>query len=555
MSQKLPSPDVPSYSQIACVGTGLTAVALGATLQRWYGLDDIHFFDRHPTSGGTWSINSYPGAACDVPSALYSYSFELNPDWTQVMPASDEIKQYQDDVMKKYHIEEKMTFATEVTRCVWRDDDDRWLLYLRDVQTGRTFTHECQILFAATGMLVEPRPFDVSGVEDFHGSIFHSARWNHDIDLEGKNVIVIGNGCTAAQIVPALAKKVNSLTQIVRSQHWIFPAFNFTYPSFLRWVFRYIPFAMKLHRFHIFLIAENGFRLFPMTKAAARLRESKKKKVEKYMRATAPAKYHDILIPDFEVGCKRRIFDSSDYLQSLHNDNLLLTDAKIEMVVKEGIQTSQGLVPADAIVLATGFQTNKFLPYMDVLGRDGKNLTEHCSEYGGPSAYNCSVLNGFPNFFMLLGPNSATGHTSALMAAENSVNYALRILKPVLEGKASTVEIKLDAEREYVYWMQDALRKRVWNSCASWYVNEQKWNSSAYPWTQGHYWWRSLFPVWSDWNIKATTFQEIEKQNSLKPSRSWSRVLAIFLLGFLGSCISLCFRGMFSQAVEDHLRT
>ncbi|PWY68600.1 putative monooxygenase [Aspergillus heteromorphus CBS 117.55] len=504
MTQKLSSSDIPSYSQIACIGAGFSAVALGATLQRWYGFEDIHFFDRHPTSGGTWYINSYPGAGCDVPSVLYSYSFEPNPNWTKLMPSKEEIKQYHDHVLEKYRLQHKMTFSTEVIGSVWRDDADRWLIYLRDLQTGRTFTHECQVLFTATGLLVEPRPCDIPGAEGFQGAIFHSARWNHDVDLEGKNVVVVGNGCTATQIVPALAKKVKSLTQIIRSQHWVFPTSNFTYGPFLQWVFRHIPFALKLHRFQIFLVAENSIRLFPMTKAAARLREQWRKKVESYMRATAPAKYHDILIPDFEVGCKRRIFDCC-YLQSLNNDNVVLTDSKIEKIVKEGIQTNRGIIPADAIVLATGFQTSKFLPNMDVVGRDGKSLNDHWSEFGGPSAYNCSVMNGFPNFFMLLGPNAATGHTSALIAAENSVNYALRILKPVLEGKASAVEVKQDAERDYIYWVQDALSKRVWNAgCVSWYLNDRRWNSIAYPWTQGHYWWRSLFPTWSDWNIKVS---------------------------------------------------
>jgi cation diffusion facilitator CzcD-associated flavoprotein CzcO len=204
--------EVPSFSQIACVGAGLSAVALGATLKRWYGLDDIHFFERHPTSGGTWYINSYPGqlfllskilsklsrfigCGCDVPSALYSFSFALNPNWTKLMPSNEEIKTYVDDVMNTYNLRPKMTFATEVIRSVWREDASRWLLFLRDFKTGREYTHECQILFAATGQLVEPRPCEIPGVPDFHGNIFHSARWDKAVNLEGKNVVVIGNGC------------------------------------------------------------------------------------------------------------------------------------------------------------------------------------------------------------------------------------------------------------------------------------------------------------------------------------------------------------------------
>ncbi|OKO89620.1 Baeyer-Villiger monooxygenase [Penicillium subrubescens] len=462
------SAEAPTYSQIACVGAGLSAVALGATLQRWYGLEDIHFFERHPTSGGTWYINTYPGCGCDVPSALYSFSFAQNPNWTKLMPSNTEIKGYVDDVVKTYNLLPKMIFGTEVVRSVWREDVNRWLLYLRDIKTGREYAHECQILFAATGQLVEPRPCDIPGASEFQGNIFHSARWDHSVDLKGKNV-VIGNGCTAAQIVPALIKKeeVKSLTQIVRTKHWIFPAPNFAYPKFLQWIFRYVPLAMRFHRLHIFLMAENDFRLFPMTKSAAKLREKRRKQVEKYMREASPKKYHDLLIPDFDVGCKRRIFDPG-YLKSLHSERALLTDAKIERITSEGIETDKGFIAADVIVLATGFQTNKFIPYMDVVGRNGENVSQHWGKYGGPAAYNCSALSGFPNFFMLLGPNAATGHTSAMMAAENSINYALRVLKPVLDGDAASVEVTAKAEHDYVYWVQDALKKRVWNAgCVS----------------------------------------------------------------------------------------
>ncbi|GAB1210831.1 hypothetical protein APSETT445_009629 [Aspergillus pseudonomiae] len=273
---------------------------------------------------------------------------------------------------------------------------------------------------------------------------------------------VVATYGTAAQIVPAIVKRTKSLTQIIRSQHWIFPATNFTYPKILKWIFQYIPLSLKLHRLHIFLLAESSFRMFPMTDKAARLRQKRRREVEKYMKDTAPAKYHDILIPDFEIGCKRRIFDDG-YLKSLHSENLSLTTAKILEIVPEGVKTSDGIVAADVIVLATGFKTNQFTPFMDIVGRNG-SLTDHWKRYDGPEAYNCSAMSGFPNFFLLFGPNAGTGHTSALMAAENSVNYALRVLKPVFEQEADSVELTQVAEDEYSDRVQDALRKRVWNA-------------------------------------------------------------------------------------------
>lgn len=233
-------------------------------------------------------------------------------------------------MVKQYGLREKMSFRTEVKKCVWRDDANRWLLFLLDLDSGKSSTHECQILFAATGQLIEPRPCDITGTSSFEGHLFHSARWDHSVDLKGKNVVIVGNGCksirnlwissrqhftqinfplgTAAQIVPAIVKQTKSLTQVIRSKHWVLPAVNFTYPKVLTWIFRYVPFTMKLHRFHIFLLAEKDFLLFPMTKAAARLRAKRQKEAEKYMRDTAPAKYHQNLIPDFDIGCKVRVY-------------------------------------------------------------------------------------------------------------------------------------------------------------------------------------------------------------------------------------------------------
>ncbi|KAJ5737860.1 Flavoprotein [Penicillium malachiteum] len=442
---------VPSYSQFACIGTGISAIALGATLQRWYQMDDIRFFERHGDSGGTWHISSYPGCACDVPSALYSFSFASNPGWTKLMPSYREIKKYQEEVAEAYSLRDKMRFYKQVDECIWCEESSRWLMIIRDVRTGEIMHHECDI--------------------------FHSARWNHDVNLEGKKVVIIGNGCTAAQIVPAIVDRTESLTQIIRSKHWVFPAGNFTYPPLLQWIFRWTPFTMQLHRFHIFLMAER----FPFIPHDQSSREATREV------STASE--------------KRRIFDCG-YLESLNKDKLHLTDSKILEITPDGVQTADGQIPADVIVLATGFKTNKFVPFTDIRGRE-RTIDEHWKRCGGPGAYNCSVLSGFPNFFMLLGPNAATGHTSAVMASENSVNYALRVLKPVLDGKAVAVDLKEDAEVEYVNWVQEALRQRIWNAgCASWYINEKKWNAMAYPWTQGHYWYRSLFPVWSHWTQK-----------------------------------------------------
>ncbi|KAL9483335.1 hypothetical protein ACSS6W_002124 [Trichoderma asperelloides] len=478
MAQVNETDQEPSYSQFACIGTGFSAIALGATLKRWYGITDICFFERHKQLGGTWFVNKYP----------------------------DELWAYLNRVATKYSLPRKMSFGVNVERCEWIEERSRWQLHIRHLVTDSVYKHESQFLFCASGQLVTPRDLGVPGVESFKGPIFHASRWRHDIDLTDKNVVVFGNGCTAAQIVPSIAGKTKHLTQIIRSKHWILPPIDQPFPPWFKFFLTWFPGAMLAFRFIIFLAAENELRGFPMTKAGARFRQSRRRMAEAYMRKTAPTKYHDLLVPDFEIGCKRRIFDSG-YLESLHANNLTLTNDEAVEILPNGVRTNKDkIIPADVVVLANGYVTNRFLGNIEVVGRQGETIKDHWDRFGGAEAYNCSALSGFPNFFVLLGPNAATGHTSAIMAAENSVNFALRILKPVLDGKSSVVDLKVEAEQRYVDRIQADLQKTVWFSgCKSWYVRDgedgKKWNAMSYPWSQGHFWYRSVFPTWSDWSF------------------------------------------------------
>lgn len=403
-----------------------------------------------------------------------------------------------------------MTFGVSVDRCEWIEDRSVWRLYVRDRQTDEVRIHESRFLFAASGLLVTPRELDVPGAKTFKGPIFHSARWRHDVDLTDKRVVLFGNGCTATQIVPEIVGKTKHLTQVVRSKHWIVPP-SISRTSFeqLKWLRKYIPGSMLLQRFIVFLAAEYEFRGFTMTAAAARFRMARGERAKRYVRSVAPEKYHNLLIPDFEVGCKRRVFNTG-YLESLHSEKLTLTDEPALEIVPEGVRTKSGIIPADVIVTANGFKTgNGFMPGIEVVGRNGETVEKHWEAFGGAEAYNSSVMSGFPNFFVLLGPNAATGHSSAVMASENSINYALRVIKPILDGEASAAEIKREAEQAYADRIQADLGKTVFASgCKSWYVQDlgdgKRWNAQTYPWTQAYYWYRSLFPVWSDWQYSVS---------------------------------------------------
>ncbi|KAA8892778.1 monooxygenase [Sphaerosporella brunnea] len=491
------------YNDIVCIGGGLSAIALGAHAKITYGITDIHFYERHASMGGTWWINTYPGAACDVPSALYSFSFSQKPNWTCLMPSNTEIIAYADEVAAKYDIPARATLQTEVVKAEWLEDRSRWRVYLRDLVTGEEYTHECKILFSATGQLGVPNYPELPGQETFQGKIFHSARWDHAVELDGKRVAVVGNGCTATQIVPSIMPRVASMHQFIRSKHWIQKAPTFPYNAVFYWMFKHVPLTLWLHRFTVFLVAEWDVRLQMMDPWSVQQRKWKARAVEAYMRKTAPEKYHEQLIPDFEIGCKRRILDTG-YLASLNDPKAHLISDPILSLTPEGIRTANGDVPVDVIVLATGFQTNRFLQPVQVVGRAGETLEEHWAKAGGPGAYNTTAIRGFPNFFFLLGPNSATGHTSALMASENVIGYALNVASPVLRREATTVEVKEPAEKSYIKRVQEALENTVFSTgCGSWYVRGGR-NAMLYPWTQAHFLYRCSFVKWDDWDVNVS---------------------------------------------------
>lgn len=317
------------------------------------------------------------------------------------MPSHSELWEYLDKVARDYDLVRKMAFDSPVERCEWIEDRSRWRLTIRHRQSDTTYYHESQFLFAATGCLVTPREIDVPGVETFRGEVVHTGKWR-PIDLRGKKVVMFGNGCTASQVVPAIVHKTKSLTQVVRTKHWIMPSLDADVPPWVRLVLKWVPAVAWLQRLMIFCVAENSFRGFRMTDGGKKFRASQRKVSEDYMRAAAPAKYHDMLIPDFEVNCKRRIFDPG-YLQSVHADNFDLTDEKVVEITPDGVRTANGFIEADVLIFATGYHTNQFAAGIDVRGRGGETLESRWEALGGEGAYNTTAMSGFPNFFFLLG--------------------------------------------------------------------------------------------------------------------------------------------------------
>lgn len=495
-----------TYSQFACIGVGFSGIALGATLKRWHGIQDVRFFERRPDIGGTWSVNRYPGCAVDVPGVLYSFSFAPKFDWTGILPAAEEILGYLRRVADQYGVTARTSFNAHVIACHWRSRSRRWRLVVRyPDEGGRIVRHDCRFLFGATGILVDPQVPGLVGLDSFRGLCFHTSSWPADLVLSDKRVIVVGNGCTAAQVIPAIVGQCRHLSQFIRSRQWFFQSPpKLTIPRSVHWLLAYVPGLQSLLRLFVFIVLEQSSRGYAMTAAGQRRRSYEASAAVSLARATAPTRFHALLKPDYAPGCKRRIL-GSDYLRSLNAPNITVTEEPIVEVLPDGVRSRDGaFTPADVIILANGFLTGRFLNGIDVKGSDGRTLDQHWKQFGGPEAYNCCALSHFPNMFMLLGPNTITGHTSAVMSIENSINYALRVIRPILDRPDAFVEVKPEAEARYSREMQRALGKTVFTSgCITWYNQEgpdgRMWNSMSYPRSQADFWYRCLFPVRRDW--------------------------------------------------------
>ncbi|GJJ09077.1 hypothetical protein Clacol_003299 [Clathrus columnatus] len=447
------------YSELVCIGLGLSGICLGVQLKRKWNFKDMHFYDRNETHSGT----------CDVPIFLYSYSFAQRA-WSKLLPNSNEIRSYISEVVTDYNLEPHMTFQTECEEAIWDKERSLWVLHMRNIVSGNKFVHECRILFSAVGQLSQPRLPDIPGIETFEGESFHSARWKEEVSLDGKDIVVIGNGCTASQIVPEIVPKAKSVTQIVKSAHWLFDFQNAQFPPGLKRAFENFPALGRIIRSTLFITFEYQWLLFPMNKLGAGLRKRFENQSKAYIREVAPEKYQDILVPDWAVGCKRRIYDPNRaYLKALHSDNLLLTKETILEIKPNGVLTDKRFYSADIIVYATGFRTNKDLGQVRIKGENGLYLDEYWNQLGGPSAYNSLCVAGWenepvPNFFMLYGPNSNTGHTSVIITVENAIDGAFKLLAPLLKGEATKVVVKKLAYEKWAISVQEATRNCVFFS-------------------------------------------------------------------------------------------
>jgi cation diffusion facilitator CzcD-associated flavoprotein CzcO len=422
-------------------------------------------------------------------------------------------------VAEKYDIIRRCKFNQMCLKMEWIESRSVWSCTFQNSVSGEITVREAAVVVSAVGTLDRPSIPEIAGASSFSGQSFHSARWNDSVKMEGKKVIVMGNGASATQFIPKLVQEVGpkgSVTQLVKSAHWWTKRGNPKYSESFKLAMKYIPFAARVYRVFLAWELESTFYSFLMTPNGLARRNKIRKATMDYIENEAPPEYREILKPDYEPGCKRRV-NTLDYLKTLHSPNMHLAKDRAIKINERSIETSNGQVyPADVLIYATGFLTQRWLFPMEVKGHNGKDLQTVWEQAGGAEAYKGTVITDFPNFFVLYGPNAATGQHSVIFHSECQINYSCRLLRPVLTKGASTIMVKPEAQKRDLTWVHGKLAGLVFNSgCQSWWMDPvTKKNTFIYPDPMFKYWLRTIFPTWSDFDIKKRGSQDLVRTSN-----------------------------------------
>jgi cation diffusion facilitator CzcD-associated flavoprotein CzcO len=458
--------------RFAIIGAGMSGI-LSAIKLTEAGLDDWVIFEKAERLGGTWRENTYPGVACDVPSHLYSYSFDLNPEWSHTFAPGDEIQAYFEDVAARHGVMERIRFGDEVTACDWADG--RWHL-----ETASGHRDEADVVIAATGVLHHPRYPDIEGLDSFAGPCFHSARWDHSVDLAGKRVGIIGTGSTAVQIVSAIVGEVGHLSLFQRTAQWILPQTNKAYTDDDRAAFRAEPERMaELHAGLSQLFAD-GFANAVVDADSPQIQAIEQMCLDNLENSVRDPELRERLRPDYRAACKRLVL-SSDFYDAMQRDNAELVTEGIECIEPAGVRTRDGrLHELDVLVLATGFKVDAFMRPMEVTGRDGVKLEQVWADR--PEAYLSISIPGFPNLFMLNGPNGPVGNFSLIEVAELQFAYILQLVDRLRSGECREISASQAALDRFEEERVEAAKQTVWTTgCRSWYLDDRG-IPAVWPW-------------------------------------------------------------------------
>ena len=455
-------------TEIAIIGSGFGGIGIAIQLQK-AGFNDFVLLEKEQDVGGCWRDNSYPAAACDVPSHLYSFSFEPKFDWSRKFAPQAEIYAYIRDCAQKYGLTTKIKFNHEVLGAYFDQQQQLWVIETKQQ------TVLAKILISGCGQLNRPAYPKLKGIENFKGEKFHSARWHHDYDLTNKRVAVIGTGASAIQFVPIVAKQAKQLTLFQRSAPYVIPKPDRTYSSIEQQIYAKLPMLQTLSRAAMY--SNHEIRALAFTSLQIAMKPFEWQFKRHLHKTVKDPVLRAKLTPDYPLGCKR-ILISNHYYQALAQKNVEVETDNIAEVTQTGIKTKDGKeYPVDAIIYGTGFQATDFLAPMKITGRDGIDLNEAWRD--GAEAYLGMTVHGFPNMFMLYGPNTNLGHNSILYMLESQFAYILDALKQMRRQQWQAVEVKAQTQSVYNQWVQEQLSNTIWAAgCHSWYKTESGKNTN-----------------------------------------------------------------------------
>jgi cation diffusion facilitator CzcD-associated flavoprotein CzcO len=465
------------------IGTGFSGLGMAIQLKK-DGREDFVVLEKAHDVGGTWRDNTYPGCACDIQSHMYSFSFAQNPGWTRSFSPQQEIWDYLRGVTDRYRVRDHIRFGVEVTGARWDADERRWHVATSDGE------YVARFLVAGIGALHIPNIPKLPGIERFAGETFHSAQWNHDYDLTGKRVAVVGTGASAVQFVPRIVPDVAKLTLFQRTPPWIMPKPDHAMPRWTRTLFRMVPGAQRLYRDFVYWLLEAralGFNGHPaLMKLAQRVPQAH------LNRQVKDPELRRKLTPDYLMGCKR-VLIANDYYPALTRDNVEVNTAGVRAVTEHGIVDGDGVEhEVDVIIYGTGFHVTDAFDYLDITGVDGRDLAKEWREEGIQTHLGITVA-GYPNLFFLLGPNTGLGHNSVVFMIESQIRYVSQVMALADESGVAALDTKESAQAEFQSDIQRRLAGGVWTrgGCTSWYLDARGVNRTIWPGFTWRYWLRT----------------------------------------------------------------
>ncbi|KDN23064.1 flavin-containing monooxygenase [Amycolatopsis rifamycinica] len=463
---------------VVIVGTGFSGLGMAIQLRK-EGREDFVILEKAHDVGGTWRDNSYPGCACDIPSHMYSFSFEQNPGWSRAYSPQPEIWRYMREVTDKHDLRRFIRFGQEMTGARWDAEENRWHVATRG---GDEFT--APALVAGVGALHLPMVPELPGIEQFAGPAYHSARWRHDVDLKGKKVAVIGTGASAVQFVPKIAPEVAELTLFQRTPPWIMPKADHEMSGRTRALFKAFPPAQRAYRTLLYWLLEARAIGFNGQSWLMKLGQRiAKRNID---RAIKDPRLRRKVTPDYTMGCKR-VLISNDYYPALARDNVDVVTAGVREVREHSVVDAEGVEhEADVIIYGTGFHVTDAFDDLEIVGRDGRNLGKEWATEGMRTHLGITVA-GFPNLFFLLGPNTGLGHNSVVFMIEAQISYVAEALR-LARGRA--IEPKPEAQERFNAQIQRKLAKGIWTrgGCKSWYLDAKGVNRTIWPGFTWRYW-------------------------------------------------------------------